>query len=126
MLWFSFLFFFSSRRRHTRCGRDWSSDVCSSDLGGGAGFGGGAGWWRPPGWFSGPLLANPQFRKVFLARTKDILETIYTAGTFNPILEAMQEHLEPEVKIRAEIFKRDPARAAQSLKDDLDRCREHL
>src|SRR5690554_3563140 len=27
-----FLFFFSSRRRHTRCGRDWSSDVCSSDL----------------------------------------------------------------------------------------------
>src|SRR5690554_6053035 len=28
----SFFFFFSSRRRHTRCGRDWSSDVCSSDL----------------------------------------------------------------------------------------------
>src|SRR5207245_9238884 len=25
-------FFFSSRRRHTRCYRDWSSDVCSSDL----------------------------------------------------------------------------------------------
>src|SRR2546422_2075092 len=25
-------FFFSSRRRHTRCSRDWSSDVCSSDL----------------------------------------------------------------------------------------------
>src|SRR6266436_8864955 len=34
MLWslcFRF-FFFSSRRRHTRCSRDWSSDVCSSDL----------------------------------------------------------------------------------------------
>src|SRR2546429_9670547 len=26
------MFFFSSRRRHTRCSRDWSSDVCSSDL----------------------------------------------------------------------------------------------
>src|SRR4029077_21291319 len=25
-------FFFSSRRRHTRCKCDWSSDVCSSDL----------------------------------------------------------------------------------------------
>src|SRR5207245_5883611 len=25
-------FFISSRRRHTRCYRDWSSDVCSSDL----------------------------------------------------------------------------------------------
>src|SRR5690349_25044844 len=28
----SFFFFFSSRRRHTRSLRDWSSDVCSSDL----------------------------------------------------------------------------------------------
>src|SRR5688500_19303510 len=27
------LFFFSSRRRHTRLQGDWSSDVCSSDLG---------------------------------------------------------------------------------------------
>src|SRR5690625_5836681 len=26
------MFFFSSRRRHTRWPRDWSSDVCSSDL----------------------------------------------------------------------------------------------
>src|SRR5690606_39752857 len=28
----SYLLFFSSRRRHTRFSRDWSSDVCSSDL----------------------------------------------------------------------------------------------
>src|SRR2546421_7692774 len=42
MCWF-FFFFFSSRRRHTRSDRDWSSDVCSSDL-----------WWAPrrgrPSW----------------------------------------------------------------------------
>src|SRR2546426_3171893 len=30
---FLFFFFFSSRRRHTRLQGDWSSDVCSSDLG---------------------------------------------------------------------------------------------
>src|SRR5207248_8727211 len=29
---FSYFFFFSSRRRHTRSHGDWSSDVCSSDL----------------------------------------------------------------------------------------------
>src|SRR5690606_41136771 len=34
-------FFFSSRRRHTRFSRDWSSDVCSSDLRHTAYFGGG-------------------------------------------------------------------------------------
>src|SRR5690349_23996309 len=31
-LFIFFFFFFSSRRRHTRSLRDWSSDVCSSDL----------------------------------------------------------------------------------------------
>src|SRR5207253_4256624 len=31
--WCVVVFFFSSRRRHTRWPRDWSSDVCSSDLG---------------------------------------------------------------------------------------------
>src|SRR5476651_1142356 len=31
-MFFFFFFFFSSRRRHTRYWRDWSSDVCSSDL----------------------------------------------------------------------------------------------
>src|ERR1035437_9219602 len=39
-----FFIFFSSRRRHTRYWRDWSSDVCSSDLprgAGGRGFCGG-------------------------------------------------------------------------------------
>src|SRR6267154_4696247 len=33
-------FFFSSRRRHTRWTGDWSSDVCSSDLGAGYGSAG--------------------------------------------------------------------------------------
>src|SRR5256885_4945811 len=32
-VWYISFFFFSSRRRHTRLQGDWSSDVCSSDLG---------------------------------------------------------------------------------------------
>src|SRR5437868_11391180 len=32
IVFFFLFFFFSSRRRHTRSKRDWSSDVCSSDL----------------------------------------------------------------------------------------------
>src|SRR2546428_4826862 len=44
-MYMRFFFFFSSRRRHTRSDRDWSSDVCSSDLppGGPGGPGGGGG-----------------------------------------------------------------------------------
>src|SRR5690606_28017055 len=42
-------FFFSSRRRHTRFSRDWSSDVCSSDL-----------WLEPGGrqWASAPAVSG--------------------------------------------------------------------
>src|SRR2546429_9952025 len=43
-----FCFFFSSRRRHTRCSRDWSSDVCSSDL-----------WKRVPARWTMELTAAP-------------------------------------------------------------------
>src|SRR5215510_16513056 len=39
-------FFFSSRRRHTRWPRDWSSDVCSSDLTGATTCTAGTAGWR--------------------------------------------------------------------------------
>src|SRR5690554_7315613 len=48
-----FFFFFSSRRRHPRYGRDWSSDVCSLDL--------------------GALLAGTKYRGDFEKRLKGLL-----------------------------------------------------
>src|SRR5699024_11482100 len=42
-VWSVAFFFFSSRRRHTRSKRDWSSDVCSSDLRAAARFAGACG-----------------------------------------------------------------------------------
>src|SRR3712207_9595996 len=56
-------FFFSSRRRHTRYWRDWSSDVCSSDLGQRAQRQADrytAGPWRPGGHHHGPPDAMRQ------------------------------------------------------------------
>src|SRR3712207_8705425 len=47
-----FIFFFSSRRRHTRYWRDWSSDVCSSDLLGGKLLG----FWFTFGEYDGAFL----------------------------------------------------------------------
>src|SRR2546422_79163 len=53
-----FFFFFSSRRRHTRCSRDWSSDVCSSDL---------AWRWR---WISAPCGDRTQCLERLVSRGK--------------------------------------------------------
>src|SRR3989442_9804749 len=79
-----FFFFFSSRRRHTRCGRDWSSDVCSSDLMNTAIFTGSPSCtmvaisamfiWKPPS----PEMAHT----VPLGRARC---TPIAAGTANPI-----------------------------------------
>jgi hypothetical protein len=87
---------------------------------------GGGGPWRPPGWFSGPLLANPVFRKHFLARTREILETVYTEQVFASVLALMQRQLIPEARFRAEIQKSDPDRAVQDLKGHFAACLQHL
>src|SRR5882724_6140848 len=83
-------------------------------------------WSRGPGYFSGPLLANPQFRKLFLARTKEILETIYTEQVFVPIINAMGERLQLEVKLQAELMKSDPERAINNLEQNLQNLRDHI
>ena len=82
--------------------------------------------WRPPGYFSGPLLANAQFRKLFLSRTKEILETIYTEEKFGPLIDAMAERLKPEAKLRAELFDAEPDRALERFDQTVQRLREHL
>ncbi len=64
---------------------------------------GGQSWWRPPGWFSGPLLANPTFRARFRERLRQLCETRFTPEHFGPILDRLQQQLEPEADHRAEI-----------------------
>jgi hypothetical protein len=65
-------------------------------FGGGGPFGGTM-WWRPGGWFSGPLLANPHFRKVFLTRLKELCETTFAEQRFEPVIESLKLKLRPEV-----------------------------
>jgi hypothetical protein len=84
------------------------------------------GWWRPPGWFSGPLLANPYFRRIFLTRVKDITENVYTEKVFFPLIDAMGERLRDEVRIRAQLHGEDPASAIQRFEGNLNWMREHL
>src|SRR6266496_4292365 len=58
---FLFSFFFSSRRRHTRSLRDWSSDVCSSDLQR-------CGDHRPGGWDGGAKETGVRGRNLWRNR----------------------------------------------------------
>jgi len=58
---------------------------------------GGSSWWRPPGYFSGPLLANPGFRQVFLNKLRELLNGAFTEEQFLPVIDSLAERLQPEV-----------------------------
>lgn len=83
-------------------------------------------WWRPGGDVAKPLLANPQFRKVFLARVKDLLERVYTEKEMLPAIQALGERLEDEVRYRAKVRGENTDRAVEHFRRNLDSLREHL
>lgn len=87
---------------------------------------GGSIWWRPGGYFSQPLLANPRFRKLFLARTKELLTTVYTEEVMFPLIKEMGERLEKEVTVRAALNRQDAKSAVDHLHRNLDALRRHL
>lgn len=89
-------------------------------------FGGGPVWWRPGGHFSRHLLANPRFRKAFLARTREILETVYTEAAIVPLIDALGERLQGEVEFRAKLYRQHPNEAVEHLKKNMEALKTHL
>jgi hypothetical protein len=87
------------------------------------GFGGFNSWMRPPGWFSGPLLANRDFRKAFLARLKEICGTIFTEETMVPLIDEMEHRLEPEIPIRARLTGQNPQEALRQFHHEIQSLR---
>src|SRR5690606_39371279 len=77
--------FFSSRRRHTRFSRDWSSDVCSSDLP----FG------QVPRFYASPLITDvAQAKSAAASLLKRSLGLPYSVS-FGTIVNPALEPLDP-------------------------------
>src|SRR5690606_41063405 len=74
---FVVFFFFSSRRRHTRFSRDWSSDVCSSDL---------RGCWET---LIGPRAIVRRYREAVARHSASPLINNLDNVTFGDIVAAM-------------------------------------
>jgi hypothetical protein len=81
---------------------------------------GGVSWWRPAGYFSGPLLANPEFRRRFMLRLKDMCTTTFTPQVLDPIIKNLETQLTDEVRNRALLGRQDPAVALQQFHSDLE------
>lgn len=83
-------------------------------------------WWRPGGHFSRPLLANPHFRKVFLARTRELLDKVYTKETYFPIIDEMAKRLGDDVALRAKLRGETDEAGAKLLARDGELFKTHL
>ena len=94
--------------------------------GGGRGGFGGPRWWRAGGHFSRPLLANAHFRQIFLARTRDVLERVYTPDTYFPVIDQMVVRLAPDATTRAKLRGEDEASGARLLARDAQLLKDHL
>jgi hypothetical protein len=87
---------------------------------------GGAMWWRAGGYLSKPLLVNPTFRKLFLARMKELLATEFTETRLFPLIDQLRDHLLEEVQFRAGVFKDDPDRAQERFERNLASFKEFV
>jgi spore coat protein CotH len=90
------------------------------------GFYGGVSWWRPGGWFGAPLLANAEFRKRFLDRLEEICGTVFTEAKVNPLIDALEKKLEPEIVVRAQVDGEDPGQAMKRFQNDLQSFRNQV
>lgn len=73
-----------------------------------------------PAWpFSGPILANPDFRRRFLSRLRDLCGTVFTPESMAPIIDQLAERLRPAVEIRAWTLRLDSRQAMREFDNDI-------
>lgn len=83
-------------------------------------------WWRPGGYFSAPLLANRRFRDRFLTRLRAICESTFTEEQFLPVINELEQRLEPEVRFRAGLEHKDPSQEVRSFQESIESFRRQL
>ncbi len=92
---------------------------------GGGPFGGGA-WWRPGGFFSRYMLANPTFRKIYIKRIKELLDTVYTKEIYFPLIDQTADLIKEEVILRARMMGGDADWGTQQLNRHVQLLKTHL
>ncbi len=79
-----------------------------------------------PAYFARPLLTTPQFRRLYLARTRELLETVFTESVLQLLLSELDGDLAPEIRRWAERERRSPDEAAAEWHRQLDEFRTFL
>jgi hypothetical protein len=83
-------------------------------------------WWRAGGYISRPLLANPTFRKLFLARIKELLDSEFTEARLFPLVDRFRDRLQEEIPVRAQVTKENPTQAQKHFESNLASLKDFI
>lgn len=83
-------------------------------------------WWRAGGPIARPLLANPIFRKAFLARMKELIATEFNEARLYPVIDAYRDRLREEVAYRAQVTHENSTQAQQRFEAHLGSLKEFI
>ncbi|MBM3835294.1 MAG: hypothetical protein FJ403_18875 [Verrucomicrobia bacterium] len=72
------------------------------------------------------MLANPEFRKRFLARLGEICETIFASEKFEPFINALENRLEEEIPVRAQLTGQSADGALRAFRSDIESFRRQV
>lgn len=77
-------------------------------------------------YFARPLLTQLDFRRLYLARLRELLDTVFTEANLEPLFRSLGAQLETEVRLRAALRGQNPDQGAEELRQDIDAIRQYL
>ncbi len=80
-------------------------------------------WWRPPGYFSGGILDDPDMLNRYLHRLGYAAKHLFTEEKWFPIINALEEKLEPEVRYSAQIKGENVNNMLKQFHDEIESFR---
>ncbi len=83
-------------------------------------------WWRPPGFISGPFLADPTIQNRYLHRLGYVAKNLFTPERWHPIINQLEEKLEPEVRYRADVKRLNEKNMLKQFHNDIESFRRQV
>lgn len=83
-------------------------------------------WWRPPGFISGAFLSHPAIQRQYFHRLGFAAQNEFTPERWIPVIDALEQRLEPEVRFKAQITGADATRLLTEFHNDIESFRRQV
>lgn len=83
-------------------------------------------WWREPGYISGAFLSNPAIQQQYFHRLGFAAQNEFTPDRWIPVIDALEQRLEPEVRFKAQIMGANENRLLTDFHHEIESFRRQV